>query len=77
MIKMKNMELHTYNINNCIYLSTWSLTFCTISGKYIYMSNILVQVSLMSVHNNNVPARNLQSLYIFFGLHLRVNLQSS
>ena len=77
MIKMKHMELHTPKANNCTYVSTLSLTFCAICGIYIYMSNILVHVSLMSVHNNNVPARNLQCLYIFFGLHLRVDLQSS
>jgi hypothetical protein len=77
MTKMKNTELHTHKVNNCTYLSTLSLIFCTISGKYTYKSNILVHVSLTSVHNNNVPVRNRQSLCIFFGLHLRVNLQSS
>jgi len=77
MIKMKNTGLHTHKVNNCTYLITLSLKFCTVSGKYTHKSNILVHISLMSVHNNNIPARNLQSLYIFLGLHLRVNLQSS
>ena len=77
MIKMKNTELYTHKVNNCTYLYTLSLIFCTISGKYTCKSNILVHIRLKSVRNNNVPAQNLQSLYIFLGLHLTVNLESS
>lgn len=74
---MKNTELHTHKVNNCTYLITLSLKFRTVSGKYTHESNILVHISMMSVYNKNIPAQNLQSLYIFLGLHLRVNLQNS
>lgn len=77
MIKMKNTELQMHKVNKCTYLSIRSLTLCRIGDKYTHKSNIFVDISLTSVLNNNLPAQNLQSLYIFLGVRLRVNLQSS
>jgi hypothetical protein len=57
------------------------LTLFKINGKRLNISNVSVDLhlSLASIHltlNGYLPAQNLQSLYIFLGLHPKAYLQN-